>query len=88
MAFFSISQLPKVNNGAYVINLDDKKSKGKIPISIFIVRNTVAYFDSFGVEHIPQEVLNKTKHKSINHNIFRIQDNDFIMCGFYCIAFV
>ena len=65
MAFFSISQLPKVNNGAYVINLDDKKSKGKNPISIFIVRNTVAYFDSFGVEHIPQEVLNKTKHRGV-----------------------
>ena len=22
------------------------------------------------------------------HNIFRIQDNDSIMCGFYCIALI
>ena len=28
------------------------------------------------------------KDKSINHNIFRIQSNNFIMCGFYCIAFM
>ena len=88
MAFFSINESPKVNNGANVINLDDKKSKGTNQISIIIVRNTVVYFDSFEVEHIPQEVLKKTKHKSITHNIFRMQDNDFSMCEFYCIAFV
>ena len=22
------------------------------------------------------------------HNIFRIQDDDYIMCGFYCITFI
>ena len=30
--------------------------------------------------------LNKIKDKSITHNIFRIQENEPIMCGFYCIA--
>ena len=35
-----------------------------------------------------QEVLNKIRDKSITHNIFRIQDNDSIMYGFYCIAFI
>ena len=37
---------------------------------------------------MPQGVLNKIKDKSITHNIFRIEDNDYIMCGFYCIAFI
>ena len=37
---------------------------------------------------MPQGVLNKIKDKSITHNIFRIQDNDYIMCEFYCIAFI
>ena len=46
------------------------------------------YFDSFGIEIIFQEVLNKIRDKSITHNIFRIQDNESIMCGFYCIAFI
>ena len=46
------------------------------------------YFHYFGIEYIPQDVLNKIKDKSITHNIFRIQDNESIMCGFYCIAFI
>ena len=42
----------------------------------------------FGIDDTPQEVLNIIKEKSITHNIFRIQDNDSIMCGIYCIAFM
>ena len=57
-------------------------------VLLFVARNTAIYFDSFGNEYIPQEVLNKIKDKSITHNIFRIQDNDSIFSKFYCIAFV
>ena len=32
--------------------------------------------------------LNEIKDKWITHNIFRIQDNESIMCRFYCIAFI
>ena len=64
-------------------NLYDKISKGTHWFSLFIDRNTTVYFDYFGIEYIPEEVLNKTKDKSITHNIFRTQDNyDSIMCGF------
>ena len=31
---------------------------------------------------------NKIKDKSITHNIFRIRDNESVMCGFYYIAFM
>ena len=72
----------------YVINLDNKKTKGTHCISLFADRNTAVYFDTFGLEYIPQEVLNNIKDKSITHNIFRIQNNDSIMWGFYCIAFI
>ena len=72
----------------YVINLDDKNSKGTHWFSLFIYKNIAIYFYSFGIEYIPQEVLNKIKDKSINHNIFRIQDNESIMCGFHRIAFI
>ena len=72
----------------YVENLDDKKSKGTHWVSFFIDRNTAVDVDSFGNEYIPQEVLNKIKYKSITLNTFRIQDNESIMCGFYCIAFI
>ena len=72
----------------YVIYLNDKKIKGTHWVSLFIDRNTAVYSDSFGTEYIPQEVLNKIKDKSITHNIFKTQDNDSIMCGFYCITFI
>ena len=57
-------------------------------VSLLIDKNTAVYFDSFGVEYIPQEVLNKVRGMSITRNIFRIQGNESIMCGFYCIAFI
>ena len=63
-----------------------KKSKGTHWVSLFIDRNTTVYFDSFGIEYIRQEVLNKIRDKSITNNIFTIQDDDSVMCGFYCIA--
>ena len=55
---------------------------------LFIDRNTVVYFNSFGIEHIPQQVLHKIKDKSITHNIFRMQDSDSIIYGSYWIAFI
>ena len=81
-AVFPQTNLPKIKDGTYVIKIDDKNSKGTHWVSLFIDRNLAVYFDSFGIEYIPQEVLNKIKDKSITHNIFRIQDNESIMCGF------
>ena len=72
----------------YAINLGEKNSKRTHQVSLFINKNTAVYFDSFEIEYITVEVLNKIKDKSIAHNIFRIQDNESIMCGFYCIAFI
>ena len=57
-------------------------------VSLFVDRKLSIYFDSFGIEYISLEVLNKVKDKSINHNIFRIKNNKFITCGFYCVAFI
>ena len=62
--------------------------KGTHWVSLFIDRNTAVYFGSFRIENIPQKVLNKIKDKSITHNIFRIQDDDSIMCEFYRIVFI
>ena len=69
-----------------MINLDDKK--GTHWVSSVIDKNVAVYFDSFGTEYIPQEVLSKIKDKSVTHNIFRIQDDDSITFGFYCISFI
>ena len=58
------------------------------------MQNTVTYFNSFGVEHIPKEIKafifnnNNTNNKNIKTNIFRIQAYDSIMCGYFCIRFI
>ena len=58
MAFFQES-LPRIKDEAHIINLNDKNSKGTHWVSLFIGRKVAIYFDSFRVEYIPQEVLNK-----------------------------
>ena len=57
--------------------------------------NNVIYFDSFGVEHNPKEIKafinnnnNNNNNKNIKTNIFRIQTNDSIMCGYFLIGFI
>ena len=52
-----------IKDGAYVIDINDKKSKGTDRVSLFIDRNTDEYFDSFGIEYIPQEILDKIRDK-------------------------
>ena len=52
------------------------------------MRNKVIYFDSFGVEHIPEEIKKFIGNKNIKANIFRVQANNSIMCGYFCIGFI
>ena len=44
--------------------------------------------DTFGIEFISKEVLNKIIDKSITHKIFRKQDDKSIMCECYCVSFI
>ena len=48
-------------------------------------------FDSFGVEHIPKEIMifigSTLLNKNIITNIFRIHAYDSIMCGYFCLNF-
>ena len=70
MVLFLRDNLPRIKDGAYVINLDDKQIKGKHWISLFTDRNTAVCFDSFRFEYILEYVLRKITDKSITHNIF------------------
>ena len=47
------------------MNIDGKHSKATHWVSLFVDRNAVVYFDSFEIEHIPQEVFKKIKDKLI-----------------------
>ena len=50
MVFFSRENLPRIKDGAYVINLEDKQSKATHWVWLFINKSTSKYFDSFGIE--------------------------------------
>ena len=43
--------------GAYIISLDEYESIGAHWIVLYVHDNNVTYFDSFGVEHIPRELI-------------------------------
>ena len=88
MRYLQKKNLPIITDGAFIINLDDKERKRTYWVLLFIDRNVAVYLGSFAIEYIPQEIVSKIKNKSIAYNIFRIQDDDSIMCGFYCDALV
>ena len=51
-------------------------------------KNEVIYFDSFGVEHIPEEIKKFIGNKNIKANIFRVQANNSVMRSYFCIGFI
>ena len=57
-------------------------------MALYVNNKTIAYFDSFGVEHIPKEIIKFIDKKKIITNIYRIQAYDSIMCGYFCIGFI
>ena len=86
---FSRDNLPNsIKNGAYVINLDEYYDIGTHWVALYVNNKTVTYFDSFGVEHIPKEIMKFMACKKIITNIYRIQAHDSIMCGYFCIGFI
>ena len=53
---FSRNNLPKkTQDRAYVINLDEYADVGTHYIALSCNRNEIVYFDSFGIEHVPEE---------------------------------
>ena len=54
----------------------------------FVKKNEIVYFDSFGIEHIPEKIKEFIRNKNIKANIFRIQANNSLMCGYFCIGFI
>ena len=55
---FSRDNLPNtIKNGAYVINLDEYRDIGTHWVALYANNKTITYFDYFGVEHIPKEIM-------------------------------
>ena len=78
----------EIKNEAHVINLDEYSDIRTHWIAFYVLNNNVTYFDSFGVEHIPEKTKTFIENKNIKTNNFRIQADDSIVCGFFCTGFI
>ena len=85
---YSRDNLPKIKDGAYVINLDEYSDIGTHWIALYVLNNNVTYLDSFGVEHIPK-IIRKFIDKSIVVTIiFRKQAYNSVMRECIYIGFI
>ena len=86
---FSRDNLPKtIKDGAYIINLDEYADVSTHWVALFCNRSEIVYFDSFGVEHVPDKIKEFIGNKNIKATIFLVQTNKSIMCGCFCIRFI
>ena len=85
---YSRDNLPKIKGGVFVINLDKYYNIGTHWVALYVQNNDINYFDSFEVEHIPEEIKAIIGNKNIQTKIFRIRTYDSIMCAYFCIGFI
>ena len=82
----------KVKDDAYIIYLDEYADIGNW-VALYINGNAVTYFDSLKVKNIPKELRKfingiAFSGSTIKINIFRIQEYDSVMSGYFCIGFI
>ena len=80
--------LKKIKDEAYVIILDEYADISTHWIALFCNRSEIVYFNSFYVEHVSEEIRDFIGHKNIISNIFRVQSNNSVMYGYFCIGFI
>ena len=86
---YSRNNLPKkIKDGAYVINFDEYADVDTHWVALFCNKSEVVYFDSFGVEHVPEEIKEFIVNNNIIANIFRVQANNSIVSGYFCTEFI
>ena len=86
---YSRNKLPKkIKDGAYMINLDEYAEVGTHWIALYCRRSETVYFNSFGVEHVPEESKKFIGIKNLIANILRVQANNSIICGYFCIGLI
>ena len=79
--------MPKtIKDGAHVTNLDEYADVDTYWIALFCNRKEIVYFNSFGIEYVPEEIKGFVGNKNIIANIFQEQANDSVMCGYFCIG--
>ena len=89
----SRNNLPKIKDETYITNIDEYESIGAHWIALYVNRDNVLYFDSFGVKHIPIEIRKFIENENIVTNIYScilviVFAYDSIMCRYFCIGII
>ena len=82
----SRKHLSKIKDGAYIINLYEYESIGTHWIDLYVNDNNITYFNSFGVEYMPKEIRKFIENKNIITNIYKMQECDLVMGGYFCVG--
>ena len=87
---FSKDNLPKtIKNDGYIINLQNNElGIGTHWIALYVKNNEVVCFDSYGVEHIAEEIKKFIGSKTVKLVIYRTQHFQSIICGYFSILFL
>ena len=70
---YSRSNLPKVKDAEYLMNLEGYKSLGTHWINLYMNGNKATYLNSLGVKHILKEIKKIKGNKYIITNMYRVQ---------------
>ena len=61
---YSRDNIPQIKDGANITNLDEYSDIETHRVALYVQNNnSVTYFNSFGVEHIPKEIKEFVKNK-------------------------
>ena len=72
------NNLPKkIKDRTCILNLDEYVDLGAHWIALFCNKNEIACFDSFGVEHIPEEIKKFIRNKNIKSWYFSSTSKQF-----------
>ena len=77
-------------NSCLVINLDDSTGQGTHWVCLCNSQKSkrLLYYDAFGIDYPPQEVLDMKSKKGIVANNSQHQHIDSILCGYYCLKVI
>ena len=60
----------------------------ELAVFLYISNNDLKYFDSFAAENIPKEIWKIIGYKVVIGNIVRIQADNAIIFGCFCVEYV
>jgi hypothetical protein len=92
---FPCDLTPKVNrktNFSLILNLSKYNEKGTHFVAIFADEKRILYFDPLGNKCENKDIIKFIKENKKNRKVYKkfpkIQSDDSIFCGFYCLGFL